>query len=52
MDPDVTYTLLAEAIAQRDVEAIAVYWDALDGWLKIGGHAPKQWDQRMRSRGR
>lgn len=31
-------------------EEIRDHWEALDGWLKMGGHAPKAWDQRLRSR--
>jgi hypothetical protein len=52
MDPDVTYALLVEAIEDQDMDAIAEHWAALDGWLKMGAHAPKAWDMRMRSRGR
>lgn len=58
MDPDVTYTRLAEFFAQpgkctdEEFEQAREWWEALDGWLKLGGHAPAAWDQRLRSRGR
>lgn len=39
------------AVREQGAE-IVEHWEALNEWLKLGAHAPKAWDMRMRSRGR
>lgn len=53
MDPDVAYTIVkewAEKDAEENPGGAGESFLGLDGWLKMGGHAPKAWDQRLRSR--
>lgn len=40
MDPNATYELFEEAMAQQDAEAIREHAEALAQWLDIGGALP------------
>jgi hypothetical protein len=61
MDPDVAYDKIVEALndyeagrlgARTAMAEVTEHWEALDGWLRQGGFAPRSWDPARQGKGK